>query len=436
MITRRCLIGVALSGGLAAPVVHSTSALPAAGEGVELDGSVHSDDLVEFISVQAQINRSHPAWNRKDWRQLLGQLGIRYIRCNLANTRARDHIAALHQEYGIRACGLVTSINPDGSFDLAKTKEIIGFMRDEIGAEKIKAVEGPNEYTHHYKSDGWENRLRDYQEFIFNAFRSDAALKSLPVLAPTIWRRATDDYRKMAILGDYCDYGNLHLYSGGRRPSRFGRGVSDETMDTAIDEARLVTPNKPICVTETGFRVDDGRASSADLPVDVSAKYTVRNVAELFLRRDRVAWSNIYTLMDYSEDSDYGLVDLDRTPRKAFGALRNLISIVNDPGQAIAADLPCRLHASSPDVRWITLHKSDGRRLVLLWCDVDSFDRRSRQTLDNRPQSAILDFGDRTIGTALIHVPTVSDRPVKEYRAVASLELEVPDDVLVAELVP
>lgn len=436
MLTRRNFLRTILATGLAPPFVRASAALSAGGEVGAFGSSTHSDELVDFISVQAQMNRGHPVWSRQGWRPLLGELGIRHVRSNLASKRARDHLSILHAEYGIRACGMVTSIEDDGSFDFGKTKEIIAFMRDEIGPEKIRAIEGPNEYTRRYKSPGWPNRLRDYQEFIFGTIKSDPMLKTLPVLAPTIWRRVVEDYRAVSVLGSFCDYGNLHLYSGGRRPSRFERYGKDEAVDLAISDAQIATPGKRICITETGFRITDESPTASNLPPAIAAKYTLRNVAELFIRRENVAWMSLYTLMDYSGDSDYGIVSKDLRPRHPYVALRNFISIVADPGPARSGqdEIAYQLHASSPDIRWARFHKRDGRQLLILWRDVDSYDRATRRVVEHRPQPAFLDFGDRKIDFLRVHAPTLSDTPVEEHKAITSIELQVPDDVLIVEM--
>ena len=400
--------------------------------------SAHADALVEFISVQAQVNRGNPVWDRPEWRPLLGALGVRYIRGNLAGKRARDHMRALNAQYGIRAGTLVTSIRDDGSFDFDKAAAIVDFMREKIGPGVIRAFEGPNEYTKNHKTGDWAGRLRDYQEFLFQRIRNDPALKAIPLLAPTIWRREVEDYRAIVPLGRFCDHGNLHLYSGGRRPSRFGSEGKEASIDRAIDDAQLVAPDKRICITETGFRTAGSRSTAWDLPPEVVAKYTLRNIAEMFLRRRDVAWMNIYTLMDYSTGSDYGLLDAELTPRPVYFALRNLIRIAADPGQAITVDdrIPFRLHADSPQLRSLALHKHDGRRLLLLWHDADSYDRRTRKPVRITPQAAMVDFGDRRIGSLRLYMPTRSDMPMEERSGITSARLQVSDDLLIAEMAP
>ena len=281
-----------------------------------------ADSFVELISVQTHLNWRDTVWNQMAWRPLLGDLGVRYTRSALGNRMARDHLLALFRDFGIRSSVTFNAINKDGSFKLDATLKILVFLRDEIGSEKIYAIEGPNEYTHKYKMEGWADRIRAYQEFLYNAVKSDAELGGLAVLAPTIWKRVIEDYEAIGNMDAHADYGNLHLYNGGRRPSLFNRNEVDEPIDVAIREAQIVIPRKPIYVTETGFNVADGAAPTRwTVPPTVAAKYTLRNLAELFLRRDLVKRVNIYSLIDDEhKDDHYGLLDAESyTPARLLG---------------------------------------------------------------------------------------------------------------------
>ena len=396
-----------------------------------------ADSLVEFISVQTHLNWRDGIWDQPAWRPLLGELGVRYTRSALGNRKARDHLLALFQNYGIRSSVTFNPINEDGTFKQDATLRTLDFMREQVGAEKIYAIEGPNEYTHKHKVGDWPGRLRSYQEFLYNAVKSDAELSAIAVLAPTIWKRIVEDYEAIANMEAHADYGNLHLYNAGRRPSLFNRNERDEPIDIAIREAQIVIPGKQVCITETGFNVADGVAPTKwTIPADIAAKYTLRNVAELFLRRDLVKRINIYSLIDDDHPRDrYGLLDINLKPRPAYAALRNFIAMVADPGPDFALNpLNCKIAAVDPNVRWLALQKRDGRFLVLLWLDAASYDRKAAAANDVPPSPVTLDFG-RSIASLKTYAPTISNAVVQELTAVSSASLEVPDHVMVAEIV-
>jgi hypothetical protein len=395
-----------------------------------------SDSLVEFISVQTHLNWRGTVWDQSAWRPLLGDLGVRYTRSVLGTKMARDHLLALHSGYGIRASATFNAVNEDGSFKSKRTLSVLHFLKNEIGAEKVYAVEGPNEYTHRYKFGQWADRLREYQALLYNTVKSDTELQALDVLAPTIWKRIVEDYEQIASLGAYADYGNLHLYTGGRKPSLFNRNGSDEPIDLAIRDAQIVVPGNPVYITETGFNIADGVSPSKwKVTTDVAAKYTLRNLMELFLRRDVVKRVNIYSLIDDEHrDQHYGLLSADLTPRPAYFALRNMIQLVSDPGpEFVTASLPHEIVTDDPNVRSVLLQKRDGRFLLLLWQDAESYDRTAATAREIQPSRVQVDFG-RSVASVAIYTPTMSASMQHELKTVTSATLDIPDHLVVAEL--
>jgi hypothetical protein len=400
--------------------------------------SAPADQFVDFISVQTHLNRRNTVWDQPTWRPLLGDLGIRYTRSALGGKLALEHVHALFADYGIRSSATFNAINDDGSFDLDKSNDVLAFLRDKVGAEKIYAIEGPNEYTHKYKTGDWAGRMKAYQEFLWTSVKSDSELKNIDVLAPTIWKRIIEDYEAISNMGAYADYGNLHLYNAGRKPSLFNRNGSETPVDLAIREAQIVIPGKPVCITETGFNVAEGAAPTKwTVPADVAAKYTLRNLVELFLRRDIVKRVNIYSLIDDEhKDDHFGLFDADLKPRPAYSALRRLIGLLKDPGPAFSAGpLTCQFNTNDPDARSLLLQKRDGRYFLLMWLDAWSYDRKTASATDIAPAPVSLEFGT-TVKSVKIHAPTLSSDVQQELTNVSNMGLDVPDHVVVAEIVP
>jgi hypothetical protein len=397
--------------------------------------SAPADSFVDFISVQTHLNWRDTVWGQPAWRPLLGDLGVRHTRSALGNRVAREHLLALHGDYGIRSSATFNAINDDGSFKLDATLRILESLRDKVGAEKIYAIEGPNEYTHRHKTEGWADRIRDYQEFLYNTVKSDAGLGGIDVLAPTIWKRIIEDYQAIGDMAAYADYGNLHLYNAGRRPSIFNRDEAETPIDVAIREAQIVVPNKPICVTETGFNVAEGAAPSKwTVPHDIAAKYILRGLAEWFLRRDLVKRVNIYSLIDDEhKDDHFGLLDASLTPRPAYLALRNLIKLLADPGPSFApGSLSCRIEADDPNLRWLALQKRDKRFMLMLWLDANSYDREAAAAVEVASCPVTVDFG-RSIASLTVYTPTISDAKLQELAAASNIKLEVPDHLMIVE---
>lgn len=434
MVSRRSLVASMTSLGLCLPL--SALRLNSTSWGAEQPtAAVMADSLIEFLSVQTHLNWRNTVWDQDAWRPLLGNLGVRYTRSTIGNRMAREHLEALHRDYGIRSSATFNAIAEDGAFELDKTTKILDFLRDRIGAEKLYAIEGPNEYTHRHKTEGWAQRVRDYQEFLHNSVRSDAALKDLEVMAPTIWKRIVADYESMGDLSAFADFGNLHLYNAGRRPSRFNRNESDEPIDVAISEAQIVVPGKPICVTEAGFNVAaNGAPTRWTVPADVAAKYSLRLLAELFLRREQVHRANLYSLIDDEhKDDHYGLLDAKLQPRPAYHALQNLIALLADPGPAFTpAPLTFALRSSSANIHSVLFQKRNGHHLLMVWQDAESYDRRNASAIKVDPAPAVLDLGGRSANIRT-YMPLESGSVLNETTA-ASIELAIPDHLLIVEV--
>jgi hypothetical protein len=395
-----------------------------------------ADSFVEFISVQTHLNWRNTVWDQDAWRPLLGDLGVRYTRSVLGNRMARSHLIALHEEYGIRSSSTFNAVNDDGTFDLGKTEKILHFLRDEIGTDRIYAVEGPNEYTHRHKTGDWARRLTDYQKSLYDMVKSDSSMSSIDVLAPTVWNRVVEDYEAIGDLTSSVDYGNLHLYNAGRKPSVFNRDEADEPIDLAIQEAQIVAPGRPICVTETGCNVATGRPTKWTVPEEVAAKYTLRILAELFARRDRVKRVNIYSLIDDERTDDhYGLLATDLTPRPSYWALSRLLKLMADPGPEFSPNaFPGTIEAAHPDVHSLQFAKRDGRFILMLWQDAESYNRRATKAVDVPLQTVKLDFRGRTAASVKVYAPTISEAAVSTVEQIADMRVDVPDHVLALEI--
>ena len=439
MLNRRTIIGAITASALQPPwAFHSARATPNGSiSRVSAGRAIRADSLVDFIAVQTQLNWRHTVWDQSTWRPLLGDLGIRYVRSHFGSPIARDHLVALNDSYGIKACATMKAINDDGTFKLDATLEDLAFLRDEVGSDRIFSIEGPNEYTSKHKHGDWAGRLTEYQKFLYEKVKADKALAAHDVLAPTIWQRKIEDYEALSQLSAYADCGNLHLYNGGRRPGIFNRDGSEQPIDQAIEDAQLVTPGKPICVTETGFQVaDEAEPTHWALPPDIVAEYTLRNLAELFLRRDRVKWVSVYALIDNREEYDFGLLRSDLTPRPAYFALRNLIGLCADPGPAFEPDaLSCEILTNGSGLGWFLLQKRDRRFVLALWQIASSYDRLRAEAITNSPQPLGLDFGDRKIESLRLFTPGLTDLAQKELKGVKSAEIQVPGQMLMLEIV-
>jgi hypothetical protein len=126
--------------------------------------------------------------------------------------------------------------------------------------------------------------------------------------------------------------------------------------------------------------------------------YTLRTFLEHF--RDGVRRTFTYELIDEKPDpherdpeQHYGLLRNDFTPKPAFTALKNLLTLVGRGGdEPRLRPVRIRLAGADEGVRELVLQKADGTYLVALWRDNDvwNIDRRRPIPVAERPVAVTL----------------------------------------------
>ncbi|MGK7895411.1 MAG: hypothetical protein AB4372_17780 [Xenococcus sp. (in: cyanobacteria)] len=144
-------------------------------------------------------------------------------------------------------------------------------------------------------------------------------------------------------------------------------------------------------------------------------------------KRDRPGWN-------------YGLLNNDGSPKPAFIAMRNLITLLqeseglNTSSNELQA-LDYKAIRSTPEIHQTLLQKKDGRFYLILWQEVLSYQVKGRIDLQVPPQSVKLIL-NTPIARANIYQPLNSLNPIAQYNNLKKLQIKVPDHPLVIELQP
>jgi hypothetical protein len=415
-----------------------------------------ADSFVQFTGLNVHLNWAGTIWQWQapTLRQRIGELRIRYVRTAMARTSfARDYLKALNQEYGVRANVLV-DYGTSTSLDTRPVQGLLNYLRDQVGAEKIASFEGPNEYSstkYTWNNTDWAAELRLYQSYLYRAVKAMPEFRALPVLAPTIWQRLESDYKTLGDLSTTTDFGSLHYYTAGRKPSRYFRqsvynGTSyDSPVDMAIQNAQITTPGTKIQVTETGYNIRTTLPKSKFYVSEkTSAKYTLRLISEFFIRRAQVARCYIFSLLDEDSTKRYGLLRGDLSRRPSFFAIKNAIALLSDPGSAFPlGTLTYYLAGDMTDVRTTLLQKRNGRYYLLIWLDAASYNQTTLTDVDST-RSLTLDLRARKFSQAKVYMPTglgLSDpnrgvMPVQTINAPGLVSLGVKDQLMIVEMIP
>jgi hypothetical protein len=342
----------------------------------------------------------------------------------------------------------VTVASEDGEFNFDDTQSNLDFLADYVGAQNISGIESANEYNHPRKKPAdWAPRLREFQAWLYRTVKSNPKLAGVPVVAPSIWGRLTNDYLELGDLEPNVDKACLHYYTGGRRPTRAGKpgrgdeggGAGDYSLIDAIREASVIAPSKPMWITEYGFPVaGPGTPLSGHMISETAAaKYLLRGLLDAFAAGVEKIY--IYSLIDDVQRSPpryHGLLDGSLRRRPSFHAVKNLMALFADRGRADAPRaLNYSLSSAAGSIKQQLFQKNDGSFLLAMYQDVDSYDRRARRDAAVNPIRVNLALA-RAASRIEVFTPSISSGRVQAATNANALTIPVGDHVTMVKIVP
>jgi hypothetical protein len=346
-------------------------------------------DFRDSIGVTTHIVYYDTAYG--DWPRIvekLEQLGVRHLRDGVAaNPAWRDWNARYYDAVELAAAhgmrfnfGMGEPGNPRGTLEQV-VDVVAGRLR--YAAE---ALEGPNEFDHFVGGRRWPTKLRTYGRELYRKVKAHPSLRPLPLLAPTF--STLDGPQRYGKQSNWVDVGNVHPYTGGLSPR-------PELVRAAVARARITAGRKPVWATEAGFHNALRTTDSENQPPtseSAAAVYLLRTFLEHF--KGGINRTYVYELIDEKPDprlrdpeQHFGLLRQDFTPKPAFKALRNLLTLVGGSDERVHAR-PLRVRVSSRHhgVRRLVLQKADGTYLVALWRLDSVWDTERRRPLRVAPR--------------------------------------------------
>ncbi len=416
-----------------------------------------ADALVESMAICTHF-RYNNIYDQPNWPALkakLADLGIRYVRDGASANEGHvlDYYKSLHTDHGIKT---IMSVTNKAGIQLVLPSQVPGMITNNNRLASIEAVEGPNEvdlfdidYT---GADRWQ-RTRNYMIDLKAALSGNPATAGIPIIAPAMAnadadRNFNNDWR-IAPIGDYVDYANIHYYTSGNYPG-WG-GYLDAWKYNRADKAFGSGPTKPYYATEGGFStaLGDHRGVSET----AQATYVLRMFAEHF--KEGIFRTALYELMDEGPSNNnyehkLGIVRDNFSNKPAFTALKNFISLLQEPGSSIAARrsagqsfLPGKLDyaavgtPTTANVDRLLLQKSDGSFHLLLWQRTSSFNLSSKTDINvpavnltfrvGTPLSSATRYTFNDNGSMATHSVTLSN---------GQFTVPVTDRITVVRLVP
>jgi hypothetical protein len=413
-------------------------------------------DFVDSVGVNTHFSWSNTIYNSEFDRlkAALADLGIKHIRQNASFPLSIRRVGDLNSELGVRALMIVDNYKSKDfwsrELETGSVSEQIDSAIDKLGANAFSGVEGPNEYDATLKRAGnadWAQDLRTYMAAIHQAVNKNPAARALPVVAPSIASSDPAAFHELGDLSSITDLGNLHAYSG-ERPL-------DVAVGDLLQLVSIVNPGQPVVVTEYGLQTAMNKWQAHPFTDRVKAKYLIRSMAAMFARPE-IKRGFIYQLADTSlnpnlddPQAHFGLLRNDISPTMAYHAVRNVMHLLCDADSALAPrGLKASLSGDLQNVRSILLQKGSGVFYLLLWQEVASYEKpkpsnllqHREWTADERPLT--LTF-DEPIAAVRTYLPSALDgdadggkRPKAAFEKATTLNLKVPDELLIVEVIP
>ncbi|MBP6865444.1 MAG: hypothetical protein KBC32_09300 [Candidatus Didemnitutus sp.] len=379
-----------------------------------------------------------------------GELSEKLIDSSLAMCRtsgASPAFEAKLQQLALSGTKSILLVNPivgtkpaPGYWAASPDYAINDFVR-KIGPSAIRYVEMNNELDSptQYGGTYWRDLTEplsgsDTSPFYFasylqaatpdarDALRGDAdeAISLIPLIGPSLGEDSA--YTEVGDLTSSIDHSNVHHYLFGSHPEATNiRGI-----DYAItNRTSIQSPSKSYAVTEGG----GGTAASlsATWPIVNHGRYMPRFYLAHFLKGAAVICS--YELVDEGLDpadqqDNFGLLYNDLTPKPAYTAIQNLLSLLKDPGADFTpSSLDYSLSGSTADVWSVLFQKRNGDFYLCLWLGLSSYNRNTGVPITVSPQSVTInlpasivsavaytldDAGDMTASNATISSNTIT----------------------------
>lgn len=407
-------------------------------------------DFVDSLGVVAHVSRRQGVLDDAGWAKIsdaIAEIGLRYVRTTVTNAVGIARVRAMHAKHGTRFNLRIDSRALDAGSDQPLRPAAIDTLvalAKEVGPEAILSFEGPNEYNAQGQKHGnnaWPDELRTFARLMFERIKADPEIADKPVIAPSIWRRRVQDFQAVGDIGAFVDRACLHNYNASRPPSH--------ELDERIANARILAPGAPVWVTEYGYNSAVGRRG-VHFPITEysQAKYLPRYAAEFFLRPEVERVFNFQIIDEWPSaempDKAWGLLRNDFSRRPSFHAMKNAIALLDDgDGDFTPGRLDYRLSGDMRDVRSFLVQKKNGVFYLVLWQEVESYDRFAQKDLHPSPRPVTVTFAAPPAGVRT-YLPTGLDRsdpetarsPVASFAAPTSIELLVPDHLLIVEITP
>jgi hypothetical protein len=342
--------------------------------------------LVDTSGINTHLTYGDTAYT--NWAQVfpaIRNLGVKHIRDGYWGLVANDPIAEEHRQ--LAQAGITTDYVISWGY-VPNQQQLKNFIDTVWDAE---AVESPNECDVLSNCGGGGTTGVNNVVALLPSLHSTVAGTGLPLMGPSFVNYYT--YPTVGNLAPDMSLNSMHLYFGGRNPGSPGWGGYDAEgnsygslaywQDMSATDAPGIAP----VITETGYMAWPSTSTPFTLPESVEASYIPRTLLLAFQHGYQETF--FYQLIDDpTSPAGYGLLNADFSPKPAYTALKNLISLMSDPGGNFSAGtLNFNISGGDSNLQHMLFQKSNGDFYLVLWLEEPSYNTVDNQFISVTPEN-------------------------------------------------
>ncbi|QNI32243.1 hypothetical protein H7849_25200 [Alloacidobacterium dinghuense] len=400
---------------------------------LETEQAKDTQTFVDSIGVNTHINYFDRLYGNFDLlKQRLEESGIRHVRDGavLQNDAYNRLVYGRWKTLASFGVKFDMCFDPRGSIKQPSPEQISKLL--DLAGGSVESIEGPNELDIS-KKPAWIDVAHNYQQALFTAAKQVPAATELNFVGPSM--AFVKNAQRVGDISEFVTRGNLHTYAAG--------GMPDSLYAKQAQQATAMYGQKPLIVTETGYHnAMNNHGSQPPISEAAGAKYIPR----LYFQSFNAGIEKTYLYEFFDEGNDpaqtnqefhFGLVRYDGTPKPAFVAMRNLISILRDNsgGPASAGMLSYQISDESPNLAHTLLRKRNGAYYLAIWQEVPSYDTKTQTDLVVQAVHESISF-PKAFRHINLYNPMESASPIQQWSKAAKVDVNIPDHVLVLEMLP
>ncbi|KJH72050.1 hypothetical protein [Aliterella atlantica] len=391
-----------------------------------------ADDFVNSIGVNTHLYYDASIYYKR-YNDLIKpkllELGVRHIRDGCT----RNYNGYMTRLKELKNLGIRTTLVCDPRYLSASSA--VSLVK-EIGTDVIESVQVTNEYN--LSGDGnWANNLRNYQKQLWQGMKGSSSTAGIKIYGPAL--SGASAYSTLGDMSAYQDYGTMNNYMSGRNPGNSGWGGGGYgSLDWNVRSAKKASLSKPVLTTETGYHsVVSTSNGHRGIPDDVAGKYTPRLALVQF--NYGIPRTFIYEFLNTYYDPgslymNFGLLRNDGSQKPAYGALKNLINLLKDPGASFTpGTLDYVLGGDTTNIRRTLLQKRDGKFYLILWKEALGYNVDTKKYISVPSQKVTVTL-NTSISKATTYIPNDSANYKSSQTYPKQLSIDVPDRVVVIKL--